>query len=74
MAVFIFDHPEYGFGHVQLQTWLPMNIFINLNGRHWLEKQLLKNNIEYIIDRNSFPWLKDLNFAQTLLNKQLETN
>ena len=69
-----FDDPEFGFGHVRLQTWLPMNIFINLNGRHWLEKQLIKNKIAYIKDRNSFPWIEDLTSAQKLLNEQLKTN
>lgn len=69
-----FNHPEYGFGHIRLQTWLPMNIFINLNGRHWLEKQLIKKRIQYIKDKNSFPWLKNMETAQELLNKQLETD
>ena len=69
-----FDDPDFGFGHVRLQTWLPMNIFINLNGRHWLEKQLIKNNIAYIKDRNSFPWIEDLDSAQKLLIDQLKTN
>ena len=35
-----FNHAEYGFGHVRLQTWVPYNIFICLNGRHWFERQL----------------------------------
>ena len=43
-----FDHPDIGFGHVRLQSWLPLNIHICINGRHWLEKQLIKNNIAYI--------------------------
>ena len=69
-----FLHPEYGFGHVRLQTWLPMSISVNLNGRHWLEKQLQKNNIAYIKDKNSFPWLSNIGTAQELFNKQLETD
>ena len=31
-----FNHPDYGFGHVRLQSWFPFNVFICLNGRHWL--------------------------------------
>ncbi len=69
-----FDDPEFGFGHVRMQTWLPMNIFINLNGRHWLEKQLIKNKIAFIKDRNSFPWIGDLDTAQKLLFDQLKTD
>ena len=69
-----FNHPEYGFGHVRLQTWAPYNIFICLNGRHWLERQLQQNNIAYTKDHNCFPWIEDIAAAQELMNKQLETN
>jgi len=69
-----FDDPVFGFGHVRIQSWLPFNIFICLNGRHWLEKQLQKQGIGYIKDGNCFPWIEDIETAQNLLNKQLETN
>jgi hypothetical protein len=69
-----FDDPVFGFGHVRIQSWLPFNIFICLNGRHWLEKQLQKEGFGYIKDGNCFPWIEDIGTAQTLLNKQLETN
>lgn len=54
-----FDDPVFGFGHVRIQSWLPFNIFICLNGRHWLEKQLQKEGIGYIKDGNCFPWIED---------------
>lgn len=69
-----FDDPVFGFGHVRIQSWLPFNIFICLNGRHWLEKQLLKEGIGYNKDGNCFPWIEDIETAQNLLNRQLETN
>lgn len=69
-----FDDPVFGFGHVRIQSWLPFNIFICLNGRHWLEKQLQKQGIGYIKDRNCFPWIEDIDAAQHLLDKQFETN
>jgi len=69
-----FNHPEFGFGHVRLQSWLPFNIFICLNGRHWLERQLCKNNIAYAKDGNCFPWIEDVQAAQALMDKQLKTN
>lgn len=69
-----FNHPEFGFGHVRLQSWLPFNIFICLNGRHWLERQLIKHNIAYTKDGNCFPWIEDIQAAQDLMDKQLETN
>ena len=69
-----FNHPEFGFGHVRLQTWAPYNIFICLNGRHWLERQLLKKGIAYIKDGNCFPWIENISMAQKLMDKQLKTN
>jgi hypothetical protein len=68
-----FDHPECGFGHVRLQSWLPMNVNICLNGRHWLEKQLRKNGIPHVKDGNCFPWIKDIGAAQRLMDMQLQT-
>jgi hypothetical protein len=69
-----FNHPEFGFGHVRLQTWAPYNIFICVNGRHWLERQLLKRGIAYVKDGNCFPWIEDMDMAQKLMDQQLKTN
>ncbi len=69
-----FDHPDYGFGHVRLQTWAPYNINICLNGRHWLEKELIKNKIAYAKDRNCFPWIGDISKAQELMDNQLKSD
>ena len=69
-----FDDPVFGFGHVRIQSWVPFNVFICLNGRHWLERQLLKNNIGYIKDGNCFPWIEDIEKAQHLLDSQLRTD
>ena len=69
-----FDDPVFGFGHVRIQSWLPFTIFICLNGRHWLEKQLQKKGMDYIKDGNCFPWIEDIDTAQDLFNKQMETH
>ncbi len=69
-----FDNPDYGFGHVRLQTWAPYNINICLNGRHWLEKELIKKEIAYMKDRNCFPWIGDISKAQELMDAQLKTD
>lgn len=69
-----FDDPVFGFGHVRIQSWLPFNIFICLNGRHWLEKQLRAQNIGYVKDGNCFPWIEDIEAAQKLFTKQMQTN
>ena len=69
-----FDDPQFGFGHVRIQSWVPFNVFICLNGRHWLERQLQKKGIGYIKDGNCFPWIEDVEAAQKLLDKQLRTD
>jgi len=69
-----FDDPVFGFGHVRIQSWLPFNIFICLNGRHWLERQLQKRGIGYIKDGNCFPWIEDIEAAQAIMDKQLRTD
>jgi hypothetical protein len=69
-----FNDPEFGFGHVRMQSWLPFNIFICLNGRHWLQRQMDKQGIAYIKDGNCFPWIDDVEAAQVLFNEQLKTD
>jgi len=69
-----FHHPDYGFGHVRLQSWFPFHVFICLNGRHWLERQLQKKHIAYRKDKNCFPWIEDIPAAQKLADRQLQTN
>ena len=68
-----FDHPQVGFGHVRLQTWAPYPVTICLNGRHWLEKQLVAHKVAYYKIGNGFPWIEDAAFAQQLLDRQLST-
>lgn len=69
-----FDHPQLGFGHVRLQTWLPFTAYVCLNGRHTLEKQLQRENIGYVKQGNCFPWIEDPEKAQRLMDLQLRTN
>lgn len=71
---FYFQHPQCGFGHVRLQTWLPFQVTINLNGRHWLERQLLEAGIGYRKEANCFTWLSDVEAAQALLSQQRRTD
>lgn len=71
---FYYDHKEYGFMSVRLQTWAPYGIQIALNGREWLRRSLNKENCEYIVDGNKFLHIEDYDLAQKLLEKQLEIN
>lgn len=69
-----FNDPVFGFGHVRIQSWVPFNVFVCLNGRHWLERQLLRERIGYVKDGNCFPWIEDMACAQRLLDAQLTTD
>ena len=69
-----FNDPVFGFGHIRIQSWVPFNVFICINGRHWLERQLNTHGIGYIKDGNCFPWIEDIQSAQRLLDEQLKTD
>lgn len=71
---FYFQHPVYGFGHIRLQTWFPFAVTICINGRHWLENQLLNADIKYEKSENCFTKIENIQEAQKLLDQQLETN
>lgn len=71
---FYYDHKEYGFMSIRLQTWAPYGIQIALNGREWLRRSLDKENCEYIVDGNKFLHIENYDLAQRLLEKQLEIN
>lgn len=76
-CVFVYHYwndPVLGFGHTRLQTWLPLNVTMCINGRHWLERQLLAESIDYVKDGNCFPFIADPDRAQQLLDSQLRTN
>jgi len=70
---FYYDHIEYGFMSIRLQTWAPYEIQIALNGREWLRRLLDKSNSGYILEGNKFLDLQDYELAQQLLNSQLDT-
>ena len=63
----------FGFTGVRLQTWMPYNIQIAINGREWLKHLLNKENIEYISSKNKFIDIEDFEKAQYLLNTQLNS-
>lgn len=37
---FYYWHERFGFMHVRLQSWLPFNLWVCLNGREWLAQEL----------------------------------
>ena len=63
----------FGFMHVRLQTWLPFDIQVWLNGREWLRRDLERSRIGHVRRGNTFTWLEDVDRAQALLSAQLRT-
>jgi len=70
---FYYQHPEWGWLHVRLQTWLPFNIHVVLNGRDRLARQLQQAGVAYEKRDNCFVDVADLETAQQLLTTQLQT-
>jgi hypothetical protein len=70
---FYYDHEDYGFMSVRLQTWAPYEVQIALNGREWLKRLLDKSGVKYVLDGNKFLDVEDYEFAQRLLESQLDT-
>lgn len=67
---FYYDHPQYGFASVRLQTWFPYGVQIALNGREWLRRALDKHRIAYVVHGNKFLHIADYDRAQQLLAAQ----
>jgi hypothetical protein len=64
-------HPRFGFMHARLQTWLPFNIHVCVNGREWLARQMDAAGVAYRRADNCFTWIGDLPAAQALLDEQV---
>jgi hypothetical protein len=68
-------HPRFGFMSARIQTWLPFNIQICINGREWLTRQLLSNGEKsFTRFENCFTRLADPAKAQRLMDEQLTTD
>jgi len=71
---FSYDHQDYGFMSICLQTWAPYNIQLALNGREWLKRSLDKENSSYIKEKNKFLHISNFDLAQEKLNSQVNTD
>jgi len=71
---FYYLHPDWGWSHLRLQTWLPFNIHVVINGRDWLARQLQQAGVAYEKRDNCFVNVADPERAQQLLTSQLQTN
>ncbi len=63
--------PIFGFMSARIQTWFPFTIYICLNGREWLARQMDVAGTKYKRIENCFTWLEDVEAAQKLMDEQL---
>jgi hypothetical protein len=69
-----FQHPELGFMHTRLQTWFPFTLFVCLNGREWLARQMDAAGLGYVQRDNCFVKLADVEQTQQLFDQQLRVS
>jgi hypothetical protein len=67
-----FLDPSFGLMHVRIQSWLPFQIRVCMNGREWLGRRLDQNRIRYERADNSFPWIANPARAQELIDEMLD--
>jgi hypothetical protein len=66
-----YQHPTLGFMHARVQSWLPFNVHVCINGREWLARQMDQAGMAYRRRENCFPWIEDVARAQELFDSQL---
>lgn len=71
---FYFIDREFGLMHVRLQSWLPFDIQVCLNGREWLSRLMDKEGLSYERRDNCFASLQDPTRAQELADSMLDTS
>lgn len=67
-------HPVFGFMHIRLETWLPFEVQVWINGREWLSRTLDRRHIAYERRENCFPRLANVERAQRLMDQQTSIN
>jgi hypothetical protein len=61
--------PEFGFMHVRLQSWLPFEIQVYVNGREWLARQLDQTGVGYLRHDNALLRIDNLDKAYELCDR-----
>jgi hypothetical protein len=67
-------HPQFGFMHVRIQTWMPMTMHVYVNGREWLSRQMDRAKLHYTRASNCFTALSNPLEAQRLFDGLLHTD
>jgi hypothetical protein len=67
------NHEDLGLIHVRLQTWMPYEIQVYVNGRECLAQLMQHAGLRFTKDDNCFPWIEDVAAAQRLMDGLLKT-
>jgi len=67
-------HPIFGFMHARIQTWFPFTVYVCINGREWLARQMDQVGLHYCKRHNTFTWLEDIPRTQALFDQQLRAH
>lgn len=66
---------RFGFMSARIQTWFPFTIQVWINGREWLHRRFLEENVRgFVKEQNCFTHLADPAQAQELFDRLLETS
>jgi hypothetical protein len=65
-----FLDPQLGLCHVRIQSWLPFNVHVCVNGREWLCRALAAAGIGFRRSDNCLVHVADVPTAQALLSRQ----
>lgn len=60
---------QFGFMGARLQTWLPCEVQVWINGREWLARKMDRRGIDYQRRDNCFPWIENFPAAQRLFHQ-----
>jgi hypothetical protein len=66
---FYFIDPEFGFMHVRVQSWMPYEIQVYVNGREWLARQLDAADVSYLRHDNALLRIDNLDKASALCER-----
>jgi hypothetical protein len=61
--------PEFGFMHLRLQSWLPYEVQVYVNGRAWLARQLGAAGVSYLRHDNALLRVDNLDKASALCER-----
>lgn len=67
-------HPAFGFMHTRIQAWFPFRVYVRLNGREPLARQMGRIKLHYVRRDNPCTWLEDVAAAQALFDRQLQAH